>query len=98
MPLTRGEENDFSRRQMTLNSQFLPSDKLKIQVQSGREIVILSVRLTLRYHFLHHVKMKNDLGPDGKVKFEGFRLLWKINSCLSTQTKIRLGGGTESYV
>jgi hypothetical protein len=87
---TQGQENDFSRAQMSLNSQSLPSDKLQIQVQSVREIVILNVRLTLRYHFLHPVKMKNDLGPEVKVMFQGFRLQWKINSFLSTQPKIRL--------
>jgi hypothetical protein len=66
MSLGRGQENDFSRRQLALNSHFVPSDKLKIQIQRGSKNVNLRVRLTLPYHFLPLVKMKNDLGPEKK--------------------------------
>jgi hypothetical protein len=45
LPLGRGEENDFSRRQQALNSHFLPSDKLKKQIQRGRKNVNLSCLL-----------------------------------------------------
>jgi hypothetical protein len=96
IPLGRGPENDYSRRQPALNSHFLLSEKLKIQIQSGRKIVNLRARLNLQYHFLPLVKMRNDLGPDEKVMFQGFRRLCKINSCLSTQPKIRFVGGTGS--
>jgi hypothetical protein len=33
MPLGRGQGNDLSRRQLALNSHFLPSDKIKTQIQ-----------------------------------------------------------------
>jgi hypothetical protein len=35
MPLGRGQGNDLSRRQLALNSHFLPSYKFKIQIQRG---------------------------------------------------------------
>jgi hypothetical protein len=66
MPLDRGEENDFPRKQLALNRHFLPSDKLKVQIKRGRKIVHLRDRHTLRYHFLPLVNMKNDLVPDKK--------------------------------
>jgi hypothetical protein len=72
MILGRGQGNEFSRRQLPLNSHFLPSDKLKIQIQRGLKIVNLRVRLTLRYHFLPLVKMKNDLASDEKWCFRVF--------------------------
>jgi hypothetical protein len=42
MPLGRVQKNYLSRRQLALNSHFLSSDKLKIQIQRGRKIVILT--------------------------------------------------------
>jgi hypothetical protein len=92
MPIGRGEENDVSRRQLALNRHFLLSDKLKIQIQRGLKIVNLRVRLTLRYHFLPLVKITNDLGPEEKVMFQGFRRLCNINSFLFPSHKFDLVG------
>jgi hypothetical protein len=62
MALASGQGNNFSRRQLALKSYFLSSDKLKLQIQRGRKIGNLMVRLTLRYNFLPLVKMENGLG------------------------------------
>jgi hypothetical protein len=81
MSLGQGQENDFSGRKMAPSKHFWPSFQLKIQIQRGFKIVNLGVRITLRSHFLCLVKMKNDLGPDEKVLFQGFRRLCKFDSC-----------------
>jgi hypothetical protein len=62
------------------------------------KIVNLRFRVTLRYHNLPIVKMTNDMVPDEKVLFQGFRRVCTFNSCLSTQPKMRFGGGTDSDV
>jgi hypothetical protein len=41
MPIDLSQENDFSWRQLALNSHLLPCDKLKIQIQRGLKFVNL---------------------------------------------------------
>jgi hypothetical protein len=57
-----GQANDFSTRQMALKIHFLSFAKPKLQIQPGRKIINLRVRLTLRYNILPLVKMKKLLG------------------------------------
>jgi hypothetical protein len=98
MPLGRSGENDFSRRQLALNSHFYLSYNLNIRIQRGLKSSNLRLRISVRYHFLPLVKIKNNLGNDEKVMFLGFLRLCKLNSRLSTKPKIRFRGGTKSDV
>jgi hypothetical protein len=66
------DRGNFSRRQLAPNSNFLPCDKLKIQIQRGLIFINLGFPLTIRYDFLSLVKVKNDLGPKQKVMLQGF--------------------------
>jgi hypothetical protein len=97
MPLGRGQENDFSRRHLALNSNFLPTDKIKIKIQRGRTIVHLMVGLNLRYHFLPLLKMKKICAPDEKVMFQRFRRI-KKSMLAFIQTTNSIWWGRESDV
>jgi hypothetical protein len=60
MPLGRDKEIDSAKRQMTLKSHFLSFSKLKLQIQRGRKIVNLRVRLAFRYNFTPTRRMFDD--------------------------------------
>jgi hypothetical protein len=96
--LGRGRENDFSRRLLALKIHFLPSDKLKLQIRRYHKSVNLRFLLSLQYHFLPLVKKNNEMCAVGEAMFQGVRLLCKLIFCLSTQPKMRFGGGQESDV
>jgi hypothetical protein len=73
MPLGRGQENDFSKRQMALKSLFLSFAKLKLQNQRGRKIVNLRVLLPLRYNIVPLVKKILVFGASEKEIFQDVR-------------------------
>jgi hypothetical protein len=73
MPLGRGQENDFSTRQMSLKNLFLSFAKLKIQIQRGRKIVYLRVLLPLRYNIVPVVNMKKCFDAYEKEIFQDVR-------------------------
>jgi hypothetical protein len=72
MPFGRGQENDFSTRQMALKSHFLSFAKLKLHIQRGRKIVNISVLLPFRYNILPLVKMKKGIGAYRRRYFRMF--------------------------
>jgi hypothetical protein len=92
MPLGRGRENDFSKRRLTLKSQFLSSDLLKLQISRGRKSFTLRVDISLRYIF--------PLLVQTKCHERNFHVIDVSANSLSafTKTNVRLVDGLVLYI